>query len=93
MLRLEKHSISIRGHRTSVTLEAPFWTAFRELAAAEGLTLGEMAARIDAERLQEGELNLSSAIRVRALRAAQKQAQQRAQQRAQECGGGGLGGS
>ncbi|WP_018632611.1 ribbon-helix-helix domain-containing protein [Neomegalonema perideroedes] len=71
-LKLVKHSLSIRGHRTSVTLEAPFWAAFRALAAAEGVSLGEMAARIDAERLKEGELNLSSAIRVRALRAALK---------------------
>lgn len=69
-LRLVKHSLSIRGHRTSVTLEAPFWAAFRAIAAAEGVSLGEMAARIDAERLKEGALNLSSAIRVRALREA-----------------------
>ncbi|MDD2869959.1 ribbon-helix-helix domain-containing protein [Neomegalonema sp.] len=71
-LKLVKHSLSIRGHRTSVTLEAPFWAAFRALAAAEGVSLGEMAARIDAGRLGEGELNLSSAIRVRALEAALK---------------------
>ncbi len=61
----EKHSLTLRGHRTSVTLEPEFWTAFRDMAAADGVALNELAASIDAER---GEVNLASAIRVHVLR-------------------------
>ncbi len=59
--RLRKRSLDIAGHRTSVSLEDAFWNALRELAAAEGLSLAGLIARIDAAR--QGE-NLSSAIRV-----------------------------
>ena len=30
-----KHSLTLRGHRTSVSLELAFWQAFREIAEAE----------------------------------------------------------
>lgn len=59
-----KHSLSIAGHRTSVSLEAAFWTQLRALAAARGQSVAALAAEIDATR---GEANLSSAIRVRLL--------------------------
>ncbi|MFT3973908.1 MAG: ribbon-helix-helix domain-containing protein [Amaricoccus sp.] len=64
-LRPEKHSLTLRGHRTSVSLEPEFWQAFRALAAAEGRGLNELAADIDAARGTER--NLASAIRVRIL--------------------------
>jgi predicted DNA-binding ribbon-helix-helix protein len=60
--RPEKHSLTLRGHRTSVSLEAPFWTAFREIAAAEGKTLNELAAEIDEGRGTAS--GLAGAIRV-----------------------------
>jgi predicted DNA-binding ribbon-helix-helix protein len=63
-----KHSLTLRGHRTSVSLEAEFWAAFRALAEARGLTLNALAAEIDAGR---GDVGLASAIRVEVLRAAQ----------------------
>ena len=56
-----KRSISIAGHRTSITLEEPFWAALREIAGAQGRSIQSHVGRIDAER---GEQNLSSAIRV-----------------------------
>lgn len=59
-----KHSLTLRGHRTSVSLEAAFWQAFRELAMREGVALNELAARIDATR---GDVGLASAIRVHVL--------------------------
>lgn len=68
-----KHSLTLRGHRTSVSLEAAFWEAFRTIAAREGLTLNELAACIDAERAGCG---LASAIRVYVLRDLQAQADQ-----------------
>ncbi len=62
-----KHSVTLKGHRTSVSLEAAFWDAFRDLARARGLSLNELAAEVDAGR--EGDVGLASAIRVFVLRA------------------------
>ncbi|MCB1339269.1 MAG: ribbon-helix-helix domain-containing protein [Maritimibacter sp.] len=57
-----KHSVTLKGHRTSVSLEAPFWEAFREIAASEGKGINELAAEIDAARgVSSG---LASAIRL-----------------------------
>ena len=65
-----KHSLTLRGHRTSVSLEEPFWHEFRRIAASEGRALNELAAEIDAARAPG--TGLASAIRVfvleRALR-------------------------
>ncbi|WP_118134262.1 ribbon-helix-helix domain-containing protein [Oceanicella sp. SM1341] len=60
-----KRSLTLRGHRTSVSLEDAFWAAFRRIAAREDLALNELAARIDAER--DPETGLASAIRVYVL--------------------------
>lgn len=62
-----KRSLSIAGHRTSVSLEEPFWEALRALADAQGVSVQRLVGEIDAGR---GEANLSSAIRVRVLAAA-----------------------
>ena len=56
-----KRSVSIAGHRTSISLEEPFWEGLREIAEREKLSVQALIGRIDAER---GEQNLSSAIRV-----------------------------
>lgn len=60
-----KHSLTLHGHRTSVSLEAPFWEAFREIAEAEGKGLNELAAEIDEARGVSA--GLASAIRVYVL--------------------------
>ena len=60
-----KHSLTLRGHRTSVSLEEPFWDAFREIAQERGLGLNALAAEIDAARGVEA--GLASAIRVHVL--------------------------
>lgn len=65
--RPEKHSLTLRGHRTSVSLEPAFWQAFRDLAAQEGKGLNDLAAEIDAGRTADE--GLASAIRVHVLRA------------------------
>ena len=62
-----KHSLTLHGHRTSVSLEAEFWQAFQSLARARGLSLNELAAEVDAGR--SGDVGLASAIRVWVLRA------------------------
>jgi len=56
-----KRSVSIAGHRTSISLEEPFWEVLREIAERETLSIQALIGRIDAER---DEQNLSSAIRV-----------------------------
>ena len=62
--RMQKHSLVIAGHRTSVSLEAVFWSALRDLAAEKGVSIAALAAEIDSAR---GEANLSSALRVHVL--------------------------
>jgi len=59
--RPQKRSFSIKGHRTSISMEAPFWDALQQAAAMEKITLAGLVARIDAAR---GEAGLSSAVRV-----------------------------
>ena len=57
-----KRSLTLRGHRTSVSLEDEFWVAFREIAASRDVPLNVLAAEIDASRgLDSG---LASAIRI-----------------------------
>ncbi len=62
-----KRSLTLQGHRTSVSLEAAFWAEFRRLAAAQGKSLNALAAEIDAHRTPPG--SLASAIRVHVLEA------------------------
>ncbi len=57
-----KHSLTLRGHRTSVSLELEFWEAFREIAALRGRPLNALAAEIDAARGMD--IGLASAIRL-----------------------------
>jgi predicted DNA-binding ribbon-helix-helix protein len=56
-----KRSVVIDGHKTSVTLEDPFWRGLKEIAHDQGATMSKMVAEIDKTR-QQG--NLSSAIRL-----------------------------
>jgi predicted DNA-binding ribbon-helix-helix protein len=56
-----KRSLSVRGRKTSVSLEDPFWRALKEIAAERHMTVSDLAAMIDAERRDS---NLSSAIRM-----------------------------
>lgn len=64
-MRPQKHSLTLRGHRTSVSLEPEFWQAFRAVATAEGRGLNDLAAEIDAARGTER--GLASAIRLHVL--------------------------
>ena len=61
----EKRSLTLQGHRTSVSLEPAFWAAFRALAAARGLSLNALATVIDAARPPE--VGLATAIRLAVL--------------------------
>lgn len=62
-----KRSLTLRGHRTSVSLEDIFWDEFRRIAEADGTTINGLAAKIDEAR---GDLGLASAIRIYVLQSA-----------------------
>jgi predicted DNA-binding ribbon-helix-helix protein len=56
-----KRSVVIGGHKTSISLEEPFWIDLKQIAHAQHMTLSALVAQIDDTREQS---NLSSAIRV-----------------------------
>ena len=57
-----KRSVTIAGHRTSISIEKPFWDGLKELACSQKVSVNELVRRIDAVRGGEG--NLSSAVRI-----------------------------
>ena len=61
-----KRSLTLRGHRTSVSLEPEFWQAFRQIAEEKSIPLNALAAQIDEDRGID--CGLASAIRVYVLR-------------------------
>lgn len=70
MDRPAKRSVTLSGHRTSVTLEAAFWEALKEIADKRGSSVNELISEIDERRLASGGLGgagLSSAIRIYVL--------------------------
>ncbi len=64
--RPKKHSLTLKGHRTSVSLEDAFWDAFKTIAAEKLLPINVLAAQIDKQRGVE--TGLASAIRLFVLR-------------------------
>jgi predicted DNA-binding ribbon-helix-helix protein len=60
-----KRSVTIAGHRTSLSLEQPFWDALGEIATARKTSLAGLIAGID--RSRKPNENLSAAIRVYVL--------------------------
>jgi predicted DNA-binding ribbon-helix-helix protein len=58
---ITKRSVVIGGHKTSVSLEEPFWRAVRDLAESQDMTVSSLLRQID---LARRDTNLSSAIRV-----------------------------
>ena len=61
---ITKRSVVIGGHKTSVSLEEPFWSAVREIAGKQQQTVSSLLRQIDVDRRNT---NLSSAIRVYVL--------------------------
>ena len=66
-----KHSVTLNGHRTSVSLEDEFWLALRDIAAEKGIPINALVAEIDVDR--GAEMGLASAIRLYVLRTLQAQ--------------------
>jgi predicted DNA-binding ribbon-helix-helix protein len=65
-----KRSVVLGRHKTSVSLEEPFWNELRAIAGAQREALSNLVCRIDADRKEP---NLSSAIRVFVLQHVRKQ--------------------
>lgn len=59
-MRLKKHSLTLRGHRTSISLEEIFWAQLQLIAKKQNQSVQELIESIDKTRAG----NLSSAIRV-----------------------------
>ena len=57
---VRKRSVRLAGHRTSVSVEEPFWAELADIARSRGLSLDRLIAEIDRDRRG----NLSSAIRL-----------------------------
>jgi len=64
---MRKRSVTIDGHRTSISLEDAFWEELSALARRRGLSLGALVAEVDHGKGGSG--NLSSALRVHVLEA------------------------
>lgn len=60
-LTIKKRSVNINGHKTSVSVEEPFWDHLRTMAERKRVSVGDCVALIDAARKTP---NLSSAIRL-----------------------------
>lgn len=58
---MKKRSVSIYSHRTSISLEEPFWVELRFICEQENISLQKLIERIDETRT---EYNLSSTIRL-----------------------------
>ncbi|KIN72529.1 ribbon-helix-helix domain-containing protein [Sulfitobacter guttiformis] len=61
-----KHSVTLHGHRTSISLETDFWIELRAIARQKETPINALVAEIDAERGMDS--GLASAIRVYVLR-------------------------
>ena len=57
---MRKRSLTIQGHRTSISLEEPFWMALNDIAKARQQSVASLVQMIDKKRVG----GLSSAIRV-----------------------------
>jgi predicted DNA-binding ribbon-helix-helix protein len=57
---MKKRSITIDGHRTSISLEDEFWQALKEIAQEQELSIAQVVKILDTSR----DYGLSSAIRI-----------------------------
>jgi len=73
---MEKRSIAIKNHRTSIALEPEFWAVLEAQAKLNARTLPSLIAEIDQHRLKsETTPGLASALRVFALNQVAKKTQ------------------
>ena len=75
MSAIRKRSVSIRGHRTSFSLEDAFFAEIERLAASRELTVAALVAEVDEAR--DRSVNLSSALRLHVISALKAEAVER----------------
>lgn len=68
---MRKRSVTIDGHRTSISLEDAFWNELILIARDRRVSLNALVAEIDHGRAAEG-VNLSSALRLHVLQVLMK---------------------
>jgi predicted DNA-binding ribbon-helix-helix protein len=61
-----KRSVTLKGHRTSVSLEPEFWAAFQQIAAEKPMSINALSAEVD--ELRDAGTGLATAIRLYVLR-------------------------
>ena len=64
---VQKRSVVIDGHKTSISLEETFWGDLKDIAHSQEATLSKLVTQIDHTRQQSEQGNLSSAIRLYVL--------------------------
>lgn len=62
-----KRSVTIAGHASSVSIEKPFWDAFKAIAERKGTSINKLVTEIDDARIGVESVNLSSSIRLYVL--------------------------
>jgi len=67
MTSVRKRSVTISGHRTSISLEQEFWDALKEIASEHRLSISQLVEKVDQQRSQTADVNLSSHLRLFAL--------------------------
>ena len=60
---VQKRSVTVNGHRTSLTVEKEFWDSLKEISKMQGNSISSIIAEIDRSEPE----NLSSAIRIYVL--------------------------
>ena len=60
---IRRRSVTLYGHRTSVSIEDAFWDQLQEIAKRRGISMNALVAEVDEARTG----NLSSALRLLAF--------------------------
>ena len=58
----KKRSLTLKGHRTSVSIEDKFWEEFCKIAYKKNISVSELASQLDATRELDS-VSLTSLIR------------------------------
>ena len=61
---MNKYSVSLHGHATSVSLEAEFWAQICRIAEARQQSVASLISEIDDERDTKSRTGLSGALRL-----------------------------
>ncbi len=63
---MRKHSVTLYGHRTSITLEDEFWNELKVIALGKNVSIASIVQAVDEKRGLK--YNLSSALRIYVLK-------------------------